>query len=379
VLPGQLPSGLVGDVRSALTTGLYPSICGSVRVGSSTHGANAIGYITVDVANNCSTSLPSDANYFFGEILYDNVLIGDYQQVNPSTATGNYAGGSPMVSIRAIPEGGPAGIGVPTNLPYTFYDRYTAGLGPTARTADRRQPLPGVFAARYIQGGAAAFDTNFKIWREGLTNNETICSPYVRNDTLLVSAIVRFDEHENPTTLGGGTVCSPCGAGVATLPETSATSTRNAPYPNISTLSGDIAGWMYLNLSNNSQFNSSTLGLVNQAALSAQRDGFGQGAGSTFIPPTLAFPAAAGTSGTRATSQNWVVVSQFAEGRYSTDFDAAWLANGCTPQAMYTGPTTLVPSVLVGNVLICPAAIGTCTATNANGSAADFIPPPVNP
>jgi len=30
----------------------------------------------------------------------------------------------------------------------------------------------------------------------------------------------------------------------------------------------------------------------------------------------------------RNVSQNWTIVSMFAEGRYSVDFDAAWLGNG---------------------------------------------------
>ena len=37
------------------------------------------------VAGVCSTSLPTDAPYFTTEIRYDNVLIGDYQQINGKT------------------------------------------------------------------------------------------------------------------------------------------------------------------------------------------------------------------------------------------------------------------------------------------------------
>jgi hypothetical protein len=49
-------------------------------------------------------------------------------------------------------------------------------------------------------------------------------------------------------------------------------------------------------------------------------------------------------------SQNWVIVSMFAEGRYSVDFDAAWLGNGCS--APVAGGTTIGP---VGGVPVCPA------------------------
>jgi hypothetical protein len=379
VLPGQLPTGLVADVRTALTTGVYPTGgCTSTRIGTNTHpGGLAVGYLTIDVANNCSTSLPTNSSYYTGEILYDNVLTGDYQTINPNPSTGNYAGGNPLVHIRAIPEGGPAGTPVATNLPYTFYDRYTTGA---ARTADRRQPLPGVFAARYIQGGAGGFSTNLKIWREGLTGATLTCSAYAPNSALFISNITRFDEHENPTTQGSGQVCSPCGPGVQTLPETSANATTSSVFPNISNAAGDVAGWMYLNLSNNATSASGAGGaLVTTAALSAQRPGFGQGpTGTTYLNAGGAF--AAGTSGTRATSQNWVITSMFAEGRYSVDFDAAWLANGCTPQFLYTGPTTAAPSATVSNVLVCPTGI-VCTPTNTsvNVPAQPYIAPQVNP
>ena len=46
------------------------------------------------------------------------------------------------------------------------------------------------------------------------------------------------------------------------------------------------------------------------------------------------------TNDTPLASQNWVVVSMRAEGRYSVDFDAAWLANGCTPEEPISEVTT---------------------------------------
>src|SRR5581483_6073129 len=79
VLPGAIPANILQDIRTGLTTGLYSS-CGSTRIGG-TH-TNAIGYITIDVAANCSTTLPTDPTYYTGEILFNNVLIGDYQQIN---------------------------------------------------------------------------------------------------------------------------------------------------------------------------------------------------------------------------------------------------------------------------------------------------------
>src|SRR5215212_2039415 len=79
-LPGQLSAELTAAVQTALTTGLYnvagsnPAVgCGTTRIGGA--HTNARGYVTVDVANNCSISLPTQPSYFTTEILFDNVLI----------------------------------------------------------------------------------------------------------------------------------------------------------------------------------------------------------------------------------------------------------------------------------------------------------------
>jgi hypothetical protein len=315
ILPGPIPNNILSDVRTALTTGKAPNSCGSGTVGL-VH-ANAVGYVTIDVASTCSVKLPIDATYYTDPadgILYDNTLIGDYQQINPNPTTGTYAGGNPLVHIRAIPEGGPAGTFVATNLPYTFYDRYTPAA---LRTYDRRQPLPSVFAARFIQGGTGGFNTNFKIWREGVTTGSTACTSTaytVNNGTaMVVRDIVRFDEHENPTINATAVRVSPVSTTTVVLPETSSTSTSSGNFPPLST-SGDVGGWMYLNLNNGGS-----------TAYSTQRAGF-SGTGTS--------------TATVRQNQNWVIVSMFAEGRFSVDFDAAWLGNGCSPSPAVTSTTS---------------------------------------
>lgn len=314
-LPGPIPQNLRQAVQAALTTGDYTLIdptCTSPVGG--TH-ANAIGYITVDVANNCSQTLPTTSSYYANEILYDNVLIGDYQRINPSAATGNYAGGESMVHIRAVPEGGPAGSDVNfggaypySNLPYTFYDRYVPELTPRI---DRRQPLPGVFAARYIAGGTGNFNTEFAIWREGVTGSEDedpgdTCDDYVLNSAIPYIEAVRFDEQENPTTLVPECRVSPCTEIEGSLPETSTTdvdATGGGVFPPDTTATNDVGGWMYLNLNH---------GLTSPAYTAGR------------------FPGQ---------SQNWVTVRMTAEGRYGVDFDAAFLGNGCSavPAVTTTG------------------------------------------
>jgi len=145
LLPGNIPPTNLSDLRTALTTGLY-SGCGTTHVGG-TH-TNAIGYITMDVAATCSTSLPTTSSYFSTEILFDNVLIGDYQDINPNATTGNYAGGNPLVHIRAIPEGGPAGS-IPLRpsptfrTPSTIVTRRARRLSARSIVASRcRRPSP---------------------------------------------------------------------------------------------------------------------------------------------------------------------------------------------------------------------------------------------
>lgn len=326
-LPGPIPTNLLADVRLALTGGRLTGAgvnCPSGTVVGGTH-TNAIGYITIDLAPSCNTSLPNDSTYAATNLLFDNVLIGDYQDVNPNPNTGNYAGGNPMVHIRAIPEGGPAGSvpgagGVPTNLPYTFYTRYETTLN---AGIDRRQPLPSVFAARYIQGGATSFSTNYKIWREGFTIGG--CDDAAGNSNIPATEIIRFDERENANVGGGSLVISPPPPG-AGIPETGAYPTTSSIFPNGPT-SGDVAGWMYLNLNSGGP-------LLGPA----------QTVGRLPAVPTAG-------AGSRA-SQNWVIISMFAEGRYSVDFDAAWLGNGCSgsvPVGTTVGP--------VGGILVCPAGV----------------------
>ena len=341
-LPGPIPPALLSDLQLIFTAGVGSGVgigCTS-RVGG-TH-ANAIGYITVDVNANCNTSLPNVNTYFTTNILFDNVLIGDYQDINPNPATGNFAGGNPMVHIRAIPEGGPAGSdpiaagGVSgTNLPFTFYDRYTQGLGD--RRIDRRQPLPALWAARYISGGTGNFNTNYKIWREGTTIgncNTTSTSGAVANSSLPFTEFVKFDEHENANVAGSGVIISPAPPGQG-LPETSSSPVSGGTFPAIPTAAGDVAGWTYLNLDNGLR------------GVFYSRDN----AGSAANRP----------------SQNWVITHMEAEGRFSVDFDAAWLGNGCSGAVTLgtqIGPAGGVP--VCPPPLVCVSPAGTVSYTGTN-------------
>ena len=269
--PQSVPDATLNDIRNAFTIGAI-SGCGK---GIGLVHKNAVGYATIDVVRTCGLSFPTDASYW-NEILYDNVLTGDYEIINPHPATGNYASGNPLVHIRAV-----------SNMPYTFYDRYTPRFNPGI---DRRQPLPSAFAARFVQGGTGAFNTNLLIWREGITGAAPACSDYPKNygSATVITDVIRFDEHENPTTIGR--ICTLSCAHFPPLPETSSTPTSSGILPPLSS-SGDTGGWIYLNLDNSGS-----------SAYSSDR-----------------------------ASQNWVTVMLSAEGRFSTAFDAAPLGNGCSP------------------------------------------------
>jgi hypothetical protein len=281
----QLPEATLEDVRNALTIGSYAE-CGTQRIGG-VH-TNAIGYATIDVVATCTSTFPDEPEYFESELLFDNVLIGDVITVDRAVYA-QYAMGEPMVHIRAIPEGGAAGSQVATNLPLTFYDRLSGGR-------DRRQPLPSVFAARYVQGGAMGFLTNFRIWREAITTAGATCTDYIRNRGLELAEYIRFDERENPTTISPEfiTIYIPT---PNTTPVAISLSTMFTNFPPLR--SGDVAGWMYLNLDNAGGF---------KATPRPRR------------------------------SQNWVSITMFAESRYAADTAAIALGNGCSPAQR--APTT---------------------------------------
>jgi len=310
----HLPPDLLNAVQMALTVGIDPQNCGNSRVGG-TH-FNAMGYITIDVVNTCTARYPDDPQYLLKELLFDNALIGDYQDVRIDPTVGNLAQGNPMVHIRAIPEGGSAGSGYGSNLPYTFYDRFTVSLpGQKQRTFDRRQPLPSIFAARWVEGRTSGFNTSYKIWREGVTVGTQDCSKPSLNRNMRISEAVRFDERENSWGYTGTVICT-CPSPLPTLPAAARVSTANSSLFPVDHATTDVSGWMYLDLNN----------------------GGAQGYSANGRTGSLPTPfAPAGSSTLIRPSQNWVIISMSVQGRYSVDFDAAMLGNGCTPAAIPYG------------------------------------------
>lgn len=279
-LPVELPGQYIARMQQAFTTGnAGPAgrLNSCQKIGNAHR--NAVGYATIDVVSMCSTTMPIDEAYFTKEILFDNVLTGDYVQFN---GTNEIAQGGPLVHIRAIPEGGTPGSrrGVPewkVDLPRTFYIRYQRASHPRF---DARQPLPALFAARYISGREQ--QTFLKIWREG-READTDCKSYVQNH-MNVRDMVRFDEEENPETIAPDVlVCTP----VSFAPRLPVVSMLDAGEDdNLPSLTAGDSGWLYLNLDY------------------CNRDDFA--------------------------GQNWVISSMRAGNGFSVDIPATPLGNGCS-------------------------------------------------
>ena len=285
-LPGLLDPVYVNYMRSAFTQGRVPALGSIVPACDAVGGqhARAVGYATIDVVGSCGFALPTEPAYFTSEIRYDNVFTGDYQQIDNAN---NSAQSSPMVHIRAVPEGGTATTrqstpALTTNLERTFYGRLT-----NRQFSDARQPLPSTFAARWISGGPDAFNTFFKIWREPATGSGAPCSSYAGNAAISTVDVVVFDEAENFVTSAAPRFPSASVVSVAgELPQ----------LPN-----GALAGWTFLNLDR----------LTND----------------------------------QSATQNWVTVSMRAQNRFSVDQEATPLGNGCSPEQRRSrahGPTGTV-------------------------------------
>jgi len=308
-VPGIIPAVILQGMREILTLGRTTGFLACNNSAGNTQqvgGAHqhAIGYVTIDVVATCTTTNPSSPNYYSSVLLFDNVLTGDYQQIVPRGER-SYALGGPLVHIRAVPEGGrPGSTVVETSLPYTFYDRYTNDA--PARTFDRRQPLPSVFAPRFIHGGVGGFNTSYKIWREGLTGSKAACNTYVSNNLMPITEIVQFDEHENASVLVPTPLVTPPPP-ARSLPSTAIATVNDSGLFPVTSPSGDVAGWFFMNLNN--------------------------GGSSAYSAGT--YPSGIGRdfhSGTSARqSQNWVITSMFGEPTYAIESTAVALGNGCSP------------------------------------------------
>ena len=298
----QVPDIYRQRMQEAFINGRVPAIgnlpacnaAGSPR--ASRRNGHAIGYATMDVVSSCAPGTHEDQDYY-DRLLFDNVLVGDYHQVN---AVGRHAQASPLVHIRAVPEGGTPATRTATNLKRTFYSRHQSGA---ATNRDARQPLPSTFGARWIEGGAGHFQTDFKIWREAAPGPNPTCDSYVATSRMRATELVRFDEEENFVVLASDE-SDQIENVFAELPATSLVDIADQDVFPPNSL-GAVAGWVYVNLDS-------------------------PGGERSFA------------------RQGWVVASLRAEGRYSGDADATALGNGCSPRVGESEAAPIRGSAVMG-------------------------------
>jgi hypothetical protein len=306
----SIPAAYVVRMQQALTIGRVPALLNlpaCETVGSARADGHAVGYLTIDVVDRCTDLDPSQAAYYTQAIAFDNVLMGEYIQTNRGR---NFAEGSPMVHIRAIPEGETAATRVAfpenfrSNVPQTFYGRFTG-----ATKLDARQPLPSRFAARWIEGGPGEFETKVTAWREARTGLTATCADYRRNGLQEFTEVVVVDEEENAVGAEPQDSGTPMPPFSGPFPVRSAQRLGFGPDQLPEGFEEAIAGWVYLNLDDPDDSDSA--------------------------------PA----------RQGWLTTSMRAEGRYSVNIDAIAMGNGCSPRTA----TTEIDPIGTGTAILGPS------------------------
>ncbi len=206
------PGVVTGTALSRLVNGCtgqpVPSLGG--RCLGPPHGDNvARGYITLDNVNECSLVLdPGDPGYFgdggTGIVSNDNQLWGDWFLVDIAN---NFAQGDVLVHIEA--DDNFDAFSTPTN--YTFYGRYTQGLG----GIDNREPLGTTWGVRYLNFGVGG-GTQLLVWRDSTCDNilpaGAICTVGPDWFPLNETEVVAFNECEDAVELcffTGGIISPP--------------------------------------------------------------------------------------------------------------------------------------------------------------------------
>ncbi len=174
-------------------------------------------YITADVVGACNKDLPDgDAASYFGAtsgVTFDNVLMGDVIWLDPADVAGgnNFSEADNAVHLEA----GPGFFGFPADdgKMSSFYHRFHAGAG--AGLQDYREPLPTVWALRYIVAPAANANTYIRAWKgstnQALAQDLNNGSYTVGPDELFANSCTPYtyyawDEDENVVSVESGFV-----------------------------------------------------------------------------------------------------------------------------------------------------------------------------
>jgi len=179
------------DFLTRAHTGL--SVLGG-RCMASPRGATstrATGYLTVDVVTRCAEANPASAGYFADiadTTVEANVLLGESYLIESHN---DFAQGDTAVHLRVDPASFGAGD-------RTFYGRYVGATG-----ADHRQPLPSLFASRFIEGAAFEGATRIHVWRDTKSpvSSDVACGQAPVWFPLATRAIQVWDEDEVASSL----------------------------------------------------------------------------------------------------------------------------------------------------------------------------------
>jgi hypothetical protein len=219
------------------------------------------GYVTIDHANYCNLSNPSDPLYYSRDAIgMENNLFGE---VIFTSGSGIPTMGGSTVNIEADPS--LAGDETSSPRVRTFYARYVGsdtlcspgncplfaaalpGGGGTWNEGigDQREPLGLKYAARWFSAGGVV--SNFNVWRASAGSLTDLLNGGDCDTVEPIVTLIFFDEDENTVTSG---VCpSPCRQPTFNFPlETQRRS--------ITSFAGSIpsfaAGWVSMNFANTS-------------------------------------------------------------------------------------------------------------------------------
>lgn len=142
--PATIDAMFLEAIRMQLTgqPSLYTGLCAGFDYGDNV----ARGYVTVDVVQECSMYLPNELGYQLGALGMNNVLLGDWMLVDPNN---NFEQAFAAVHVEADASR----FGVDDR---TFYGEYN-----TMSAADRREPLPSTWQARFD----GFDDAELLVWR----------------------------------------------------------------------------------------------------------------------------------------------------------------------------------------------------------------------
>jgi len=262
---GPFPTSFLFQVLDSLDTTADTNTCGGEGVDNKI--TNPIhGYITIDHANYCNLSNPSDPAYYTNDAIgMENNLWGDYIYIS---GAGVGTEGFAAVAIEA--DASLADVtAAPTSLAgvagrRTFYRRYVTVADPAGCLnafpapqsgfdcggGDQREPLGLKYAARWFDA-APTVSSNFNVWR-GSSVPSSVSGGLADllgfavgkcNTSEPTVTLIFYDEDENTVTQG---VCpSPCTAPTFNFPlETQRTPISAFSHPNWP------AGWVSMEFFN---------------------------------------------------------------------------------------------------------------------------------